>query len=331
MIASIFRIRLSQLFRLLKGIGLFRIIALLLLLWLVSFLVFQILKLPENTVKSLLGIGLLLLSLHATRNDKHFLKTTIKNPYSIYLSEYLLLILPFLVIWIIYFNWIGIGFLILLVLLIPLIPINFKLQNLGSMIKLLINPFSSNLNSKFKFSLPFISVGSFEWISGIRRNLIILLPVYLIILAFSFKPNVAVVGLIFISILVSGFYYDGEPREFVEFFAKNPREFMLRKIFVNLKQLLILFAPILIIAIIFQAPTWYYLIGAVIISFLIQVLTIVFKYGLFEENAKLNRNSVIVFLNILFVIVPMFLPVPIIMGIRYYKKAQENLKKYFHD
>jgi len=270
-------------------------------------------------------------SIHTSRKDKHFIKTTIKNPYSIYLIEYLLLNVPFLVIWIVHHDWIGAGLLLLSILSIPLISINLKLQNLGSIIKLLINPFSSNLNSKFKIRLPFISNNSFEWISGIRRNLILLLPVYLIILTFSFKAYVAPVGMIFMSILISGFYYHGEPREFVEFFAKNPSEFIQRKIFINLKQLIIVFAPILVIAIIFQPHTWHYLIGAIIISFFIQVLAIVFKYGLFEENADLNRNSIIVFLNILFVIVPMFLLVPIIMSIKYYKKARENLKDYYHD
>jgi hypothetical protein len=331
MIITILKIRLSQFFRLLKEIGIIRLIALLLIVCFVSLLVFQIAILPENTITSLIVIGLLLLSLHASRNDKHFIKTTIRNPYSIYLSEYLLLILPFLVIWIVLFNWIGIGLLILIVLLIPLISTNLKLEYLGSIIKMLINPFSTNLKSKFRVSLPFISVSSFEWISGIRRNLLILLPVYLFFLAFSFKPYVAVVGFILLSLLISGFYFYGESREFVEFFAKNPREFMLRKIFVNLKQLIILFFPILIVAIIFQTHTWYYLIGAVIISFLIQVITIIFKYGLFEENANLNRNSIIVFTNILFLILPIFFPVPFIMGIIYYNKALKNLKQYFYD
>ncbi len=256
MIITIFKIRLSQFYRLLKELGIFRILILLLILWFLSFLVFHILISPENTVISLIAIGLLLLSLHASRNDKHFIKSTIKSPCSIYLSEYLLLILPVIVIWIVYFNWTGAGLLILIVLLIPLISINLKLSYLGSIVKMLINPFSSNFNSKFTVSLPFISARSFEWISGIRRNLLLLFPVYFLILAFSFKPFVAVAGMIFISILVSGFYYHGEPREFVEFFARNPGEFLLRKIFISLKQLIILFAPILVIAMIFQTHTW---------------------------------------------------------------------------
>jgi len=331
MIITIFKIRLSQFFRLLKGIGLFRIIALLIILWFVLFVVYHFLISPENTVKSLIAIGLLLLSLHASRNDKHFIKTTIKSPYLIYLSEYLVLTIPVFVIWIVYNNWIGAGLLILVVFIIPLIYFNLQFQYLGSIIKLLINPFNSNLNSKFKIRLPFISTSSFEWISGIRRNLLILLPAYLLFLAFSFKPYVAVVGLIFLSLLIAGFYFYGESREFVEFYAKNPREFILKKIYTNLRQLIIVFAPILIIALIFQITTWYYLLGALIVSVLIQVITIIFKYGLFEENANLNRNSIIVYSNILFLILPVFFPVPFIMGIMYYNKALKNLKQYFHD
>jgi hypothetical protein len=194
------------------------------------------------------------------------------------------------------------------------------------------NPFSSNLNSKFKVSLPFISISSFEWISGIRRNLFILAPAYLFFLAFSFKPFIAEVGLIFLSILISSFYFYGESREFIELFAKNPREFILKKILINFKQLFVVFTPILVIALIFQTATWSNLIVALIFSLLIQVYALIFKYGLFEENANLKRNSVILFVNFLFIIMPLFFwPVPIVLGIRYSIKAYVNLKKYLHD
>ena len=332
MIITIFKIRLLQLFRLLKGIGLIRIIIVLLILWFLSILIYNFAIVPEDTVKMSIITGLLLFSVHASRKDKHFLKIAFKISYPIYLSEYLLLIIPFFVIWIIHSNWFAAGLLVLIVLLIPLVYVNFRMQYVSSIIKVLINPFKLNLNSKFKIRLPFISTRSFEWISGIRRNLILLVPVYLFILAFSFKPYVAVVGLIFLSILISGFYYYGEPREFIELLANNPIDFILHKIFINLKQLFIVFIPIIIIATVFQTSTWYYLIGAIIISFFIQAFTIVIKYGLFEENARLNRNSIIIFANILFIIVlPAFWPVPLIMGIKYYLKARKNLKKYYHD
>jgi hypothetical protein len=286
---------------------------------------------PKNTIMSLIAIGLLLLSAHASRKDKHFLKIIIKNPYPIYLSEYLLSTLPFFIIWLINYNWIGLGLLMLIVFIIPMISINLKLKYLGSIIMLLLNPFSIKLNSKFNVRLPFISNHSFEWISGIRSKLLILAPLYLFFLSLSFKPFIAKVGMILLSILISGFYFYGESREFIELFAKNPRQFIWKKIFTNFKLLLIVFSPILFIALIFQTSTWYLLIGALIISLLIQVFVIVFKYGLFEENANLNRNIIILLFFSLFAFQPYFLPVPFALAIRSYIKALKNLKPYFND
>lgn len=331
MITAVFKVRLAQFIRILNELGLFRVIILTVMLWLVSFFIYHFITPSENTIISLIIIGLLLLSLHASRVDKTFLKSIIKQPYQIYLSEYLVLTLPVLVIWIIHNNWMGVGLLMLVALIIPLIFFNVQFKYAGSIIGFLINPFNLNLNSKFRTRLPFIPGSSFEWIGGIRRNILVLLPLYLVILTFSFKPYVAVVGLVFLSLVISGFYFQGESREFVAFYAKNPGEFLLKKIYTNVRQLFVVFAPILVFALIFQLSTWRFLLGALIVSVLIQVITIIFKYGLFEENANLNRNSIIVFTNIIFVIVPFFWPVPIIMGIIYYKKALKNLKPYFDD
>lgn len=331
MIRAVFKVRISQFFRLLNEIGLFRVIFLLIILGFVLFFTYQFITTSENTIISLILIALLLLSVHTSRKDKPFLEAIIKQPYLIYLSEYMVLTLPVLVIWIVKNNWIGAGILLLVVFIIPLIYYNLQFRYLGSIIQLLINPFNPNLNLTVKTRLPFISSSSFEWISGIRRNLLILIPVYLLVLVFSFKPYVAVVGLIFLSLIISGFYFYGESREFVEFYAKSPRKFIVKKIYTNLRHLIVVFAPILIIALIFQISTWRFLLGALIVSIFIQVLTIIFKYSLFEENANLTRNSIIVYGNIIFAIVPYFLPVPIIMGIIHYNKALKNLKQYFHD
>ncbi len=331
MIKAVFKVRLAQFIRILNELGLFRVIILTVMLWLVSFFMYHFTTSAENTIASLIIIAILLLSVHTSRKDKPFLKAIIKHPYPIYLSEYLVLMLPIFLIWVFYSNWMGAGILIVVVLMVPFINGNVQSQYLGSIIKILINPFNLNLNSKFRIRLPFIPTSSFEWISGIRKNILILLPAYLILLTFSFKPYVAVVGLILLSLLISGFYFHGESREFVAFYAKSPGKFILKKIYTNVGQLFVVSAPILIIGLIFQISTWRFLLGALVVSVLIQVITIIFKYGLFEENANLNRNSIIVSTNILFVILPAFWPVPIIMGIIYYKKALKNLKPYFDD
>jgi len=328
---ALYKTRFLQLFRLLKDIGLARVIALMFFLWFGFFLAYKYMGSPENTSKAVTAFGVALLAVHAVRKDKHFLKMFFTMPYLVYLAEYFALFLPFILIWIIYFNWLGIGLLLMICITVPLVTINRGMQNTGIIFKFLINPFTTNFNSSFTVRLPFIPTRSFEWISGIRRNLLVLLPVYLIFIAFSFQPYIGVIGFIILSLLVSGFYFYGESREFIEQFAKTPSSFLWLKIRDNLKLLYLFLLPILIISMIFQFHTWYYLAGAILASSLFQIITIIFKYGLFEENAPLNKINILVMINFLFIVLPFFWPVPIIMGIKYYMKARENLQKYFDD
>jgi putative effector of murein hydrolase len=130
---------------------------------------------------------------------------------------------------------------------------------------------------------------------------------------------------------VSGFYYYGESREFIELFSRDYRTFLVEKIKLSVRYLLVLLIPIVFISMIFQPGTWYYIIGAIIIATLIQIITIVFKYALFAENEDLGRNGIIISINVICILIPFLWPLPIIMGIKYYFKAQNNLKKYLDD
>jgi hypothetical protein len=252
------------------------------------------------------------------------------NPsYLIFLVEYFILVFPIIIICFIFKNWGNIILLCLICLLIPRIYLNLGLGNISSIFKILLNPFSSNLNFKWNIKIPINNPRSFEWISGFRRYFIIIIPIYFLILAFSFKAYVAPVGLILLSIIVSGFYYYGESREFIELFSFNYRKFLVNKIKLSVTYLLVLLMPIVIISLIFQYETWYYIIGAIIVATLIQIITIIFKYALFAENSDLGRNGLIVSVNVLCILMPFLWPLPIIMGIKYYFKAQNNLKKYF--
>jgi hypothetical protein len=238
---------------------------------------------------------------------------------------------PIIVVFCLFNDWKNIIVICLFCLLIPGIYLNLGLSNVSSLIKILLNPFSSNLNLKWNIKIPINNPRSFEWISGFRRNFIIIVPIYLLFLAFSFKAYVAPVGIVILSILVSGFYYYGESREFIELFSRNFRTFLVQKIKLSVKYFLFLLMPIDFISLIFQPGTWYYIIGATIIGTLIQIITIIFKYALFAENSDLGRNGIIVSINILCILLPFFWPLPIIMGTKYYFKAQNNLKKYLND
>jgi hypothetical protein len=324
MILIILKIRLIQAFRVLKEIGLLRI------LFLIAFMAY-IIKHARNSYVVTIITGIILLLIHISRKDKRFLKVNFNRSYLIFFVEYFTLVCPIIVVFCFFKDWENIIVICLFCVLIPRIYLNLGLGNVSSLVKILLNPFSSNLNFKLNIKIPINNPKLFEWISGFRRYFIIIVSIYLLFLAFSFKEYVAPIGLVILSIIVSGFYYFGESREFVELFSRNYKTFLVQKIILSVRYLLVLLMPIVFISLIFQPGTWYYIIGAIIIATLIQIITIVFKYALFVENMDLGRNGIIVSINVICILMPFLWPLPIIMGIKYYFKAQNNLKKYLND
>ncbi|MFC2118173.1 hypothetical protein ACFLSY_05990 [Bacteroidota bacterium] len=313
MILEVLKIRLYQSKRIALEIGVFRAIVLLIIITLASVIVFNTASRIDKTIITLIINGLIILAIHTIRKDKSFLAKTFKRFFLIFFVEYFIVSLPIILIFIFYQNFIGLACLILIILII-------------SLIRLIIKP--ETILSNYKFIVPLSDPYAFELISGIRKNYIFLIPIYLFFLIFSFREYVVVIGMLVLSLIISGFYFWGESREFIESFADSPRKFIFKKVGVNYKHLLIFYSPLLIISLVFNIHTWIYLLGGLLLSLLIQLLTIIFKYGLFEENTDLGQNSIIVYGNILFLFLPFFWPAPIIMGIKYYYKACKNLQRY---
>lgn len=329
--AIIIKIRLLQFYRLIRGIGIFRMVFLLFIAGFVVFVAFNLLTERGYTLIFAAVMSVIIVSIHISRNDRNFIRMFYNRPYYIYLTEYFLIMLPFVVIALVVKNYRTAGLLLTPCFLIPFINFKADIQAGFSLLKILVNPFKTQHDFAGLMRLPLRNPLAFEWISGLRSNFIILIPVYLVVLTFSFRAIVAPVGMLIISGIISGFYYYGEPREFIEIFASGPSDFMIRKMAISIKYLSYLLSPIMVLALIFQPGTWYLIVGAWVVSCFFQVVTIIFKYALFRENRDLNSNGLLVLFNIMCILLPFFWPVPIIMGSRYYLKAKQNLKPYFDD
>lgn len=331
MLLTLLKIRWIQLVRVIKEIGFFRVLFLIAFVIFIALAVVHSIRQPQsaNYVSVIAGAGLLLI--HASRKDKRFIRMTFNKSYLVFLTEYLILVFPIVVAYVAFKNWINASALLLLCLLIPRIYLKLGSGSSSPVIKFLLFPFRSNLNLKWNIKVPIRDPRMFEWISGFRRYFFIIIPVYLLVLAFSFKAYVAPAGMIFLSILISLFYFYGESHNFIELFSANYKTFVALKIKLNLMHLVVVFMPMIAIALIFQPGTWYYVFGALFIAAFIQAIAIIFKYALFAENIDLGHNSVIVSINVLCILLPFFWPLPVFMGIRYYIKAQHNLKKFLHD
>ncbi len=330
-IQTIVKIRLIQLFRLFKETGIIRSAVLLSVISFIALFVIQFVQLGKQSVIISSAAGIIILSIHASRKDKRFIKVYFRSGYFIFLSEYLLLSLPLLILFGIYYEWGSAILLLCICLLIPRIYLNLGIRGFSSGFKFLLNPFSSNLSLKISVPVPVDNPKAFEIISGLRRYFIIIIPVYLLFLIFSFKTYVGPAGIIIMSLIFSGFYYTGESREFIQLFSNNYKTFIFKKVILCLKYLFILFGPFVLVTLMFQPSTWYILTGAIIFSILIQIITVIFKYALFTENADLSKNSLIVIVNVVSLLLPFLWPLPVVMCIRYYIKAENNLKDYLYD
>lgn len=330
LLIHILTLRIKQLFRLFKGIDFIRLFFLLGILAVVSFMLYSWSSNVEYIKIWIPVHALIFLSIHFSRKDKDFLRMITNRSYLIFFTEYTLLSLPVFIAFSIHGNWMG---LLIIPLLFLVAILRFTLATSFSGIgKLLLNPLSSQSGPTL---LKIIGTGNpflFEWNSGMRGPYILFLGfVYLVVACFSFTGYVAHIGMVILSILISTFYSQGEPRMLIESYSNSARQFLFRKVSINYKYLTIIFFPILLTSLVFQTEMWYLLLLALLISYIIQLLAILIKYGLFHENSNLERNAPILILSVIGVLLPFIWPLPIIIGIRSYRKAIKNLNPYFDD
>ncbi|MFO7657338.1 MAG: hypothetical protein R6W78_09740 [Bacteroidales bacterium] len=330
MIKLILKLRILQLVRFLNSIGILRLIVLIIICVYTLMLLLNSIRQSDQISLVPFVFGAALLAIHFSRRDRQFLKMVSGKTYFLFLSEYLVISMPLFILGAIYRQWFSISGLLAVCLVVPLFKARTDLSVLFKWFIAFINPAVVKNSFRFTFRIPFVKPVDFEWISGIRKNLVILLTLYLLLIIFSFKPYVAPVGLICLSFMISGFYLYGESKELIEEYAQGPKRFIIQKVVCDLKLMLILFSPLIIISLIFNFEHWYFLAWGIFVSVSIQVFSVVFKYGIFKENADLSRNMLLVVLNALFILIPFFWPAPVIMVIRYYRKAIDNLKYYFN-
>ena len=138
MVEAFIKIRLKQLFRGIIGIGIFRIIFLILLFGYLMLFVFQLTENQTNALYVVGAISLLTLWIQTTRKDKVFLKTNFDKYKQIYLAEYIGLSAISIVFLIIHLQWIPLLILLAAFCLIIQLDIKMKQRNLNTKLQRLI-------------------------------------------------------------------------------------------------------------------------------------------------------------------------------------------------
>lgn len=313
MIVNLLNIRFKQFYREILRIGFLRIIVLLgISFMLLVFLYLQTSKFPNAMYVSMISL-LLILMLHTKREDKLFLKINFSSHNWIYFAEYLLISIVLLIFLLIHNFW-NIALLTIAVL--------------GIITQLDLKKNRTSYNTRIQRWIP---DECFEWKSGARNLFPIIVIIWLIGVSFSFFVGSVPFAIFILGIISLNFLEKGEPYQMIIAFEKDPNKFLSLKIKQQLAILTIISTPMIISFQFFHFNLWYVPFIVYIVFCILQVYAILVKYSFYEPNSKSAAAQVFIGIGFVSFMLPVFAPLIILLSLRFYLKAKQNLSQYLND
>jgi hypothetical protein len=311
---SLVKIRIKQLFRILKDLGFIRSIVVFFIISLGILALIDTIKSEKYQGYVIAGYCIMLFSIQIRRKDKSFIFRHLNQPNIKIFMEYFIFSLPILIVQIIFNPFVSILLIIFLFLL--------SFFNLSRK--------RSTINSYLIRKIPH---KNFEWISGIRKNYYLLLFTYLISILTSFTVFSTPICVTVITIIIMGFFDECEPRQFVEFLNLPPAKFLYNKFLSSIHIYLLIIIPLLICYTLFNLNLWYISLFLLLNSIITLIYSISIKYSAFSiiRDSYMN-NPVLKGLGAVNLILPFaLLPLIIVMIVYLNIKSLNNLKPVLND
>ncbi len=312
MLFTLLYIRLKQLQREIRGLGLYTPILAVLAFYLI-FISFRQFETGPHPYYVVCLLAFICIALQVYRKDKNFIYKHIDKPRLQIFSEYAALTLPFAATAIFTRSWMYYFFLLAILAIIP----NFK--------------FSPGKKTFFKNLSGIIPATNFEWISGVRKNFIVIAGSYLVAVAFCWFRILPLFSLWFLTVTIISFYGQCESLQVLRESSRPAVEFLIKKLIGHSACILILYTPLLIINTIFNPE--FLLINFLFIPVQISLLcfAICLKYSSYSPNKTLTGNNILLMTIAIFSSLPYLLPVPLILSFVYFYKARNHLNLYLND
>jgi hypothetical protein len=310
MTERLIRLRFVQLYRGSGDLGLFRflLVAVVFLPLIALFLVQRIAIHPWSLAIPAAAIYIVWL-VHSRRKDYHFLLAVSSRPQLVFLSEYLLFTLPVAALLLyaaLYFH--------LLVFEAVILVIAFIVP-------------SRNITPSRTPKLQMIPTGMFEWQSGIRKNLVVIVLFYLAGLSGFYRIWFSAGSLLMLTMVFVSFYSEYEPRNFLNASGYGPGKFLLKKLAKHTVCFAIFLLPLLMISLIHQDFRWITL-GYFLASLNLLVLSILLKYYNYRPGAYSGAHQMLMALACM---ISVILPVALLFAVfnlLLAAGAYHNLKTY---
>jgi hypothetical protein len=313
MISALIKIRWKQFYRSLTELGLFRV---LFLAGLVGFAVYILFMQCESSPNDFYAVAIyvfLLVQLQIKRRDKLFLKSHFANYKKILLAEYSLLSTPLLFCLTFHFQWAALAASLALTYFLPYLDFV---------------PKQRGLNTKIQQLIPGLC---FEWKAGIRKTLLLIVPIWMIGMATSFYIGSVPLVLFVLGLIPLNFYENGEPLQMLIAFERSSNKFLFQKIKMQTILFSILALPLMAAFLVFHPDRWYIPVVEYLLFISLHIYAILLKYAFYVPNSKSSAAQTFGAIGAIGTLIPFFIPLVWLLSVRFYFKSIKTLNFYLND
>jgi hypothetical protein len=253
-------------------------------------------------------IAVLFHNYHLQRKDLGFVTKYLINPNLQILLNYNLILCPVSFALISNGRW------------LPLITLHV-LVSLSVFVKLKSSPV------RFTFFTRLFPAYQFEWVAGIRRTLLLLIPLLLVAVILSPVKLFGLAAPLLINSIFISFYNEFEPLIMLNPENLRTEEFLSRKTYFTDKILIMTNLPLLIINSAFHPEVIWYNAGFLISFMILAHCTIYIKYASYEPKASMpfHFDFLLLYASIF---IPFLLPVSFLILYYNKKKAITNISRF---
>ena len=312
MTTRLIRLRFLQLYRGSGDLGLFRVMLMVVVL-LPLFSVFLVQRIRVHPWQFAIPAMVLYIvwMVHNNRKDYHVLLAIMPNPKVQLLAEYFLFTIP----------------VILLLLSAQLYPHAF-----GFCIILMVIAFTVPRKAAIAdrtMNLKMIPDGMFEWHSGIRKNLVVLILFYIPGLFGFYQVWLSATSLVVITLIFISFYSEYEPLSMLDPHRLGPWKFLMWKVVYHGGGFALILLPLLLSALLYGEFHWI-IFGYFLASVNLVAFSILLKYYQYRPAAFSGAHQL---LTMLAGLISVILPVAVVFllfNLVLAAGATGNLKKYLY-
>jgi len=312
MIESLLKIRVRQFYRELSGIGLLRLVF---LSGLTVFLGFALyVHTADNRISQYISMGFLLLIMymHTKRGDKFFLQTHFSNSKMLMCQEYMLLSVPLISCFLLHGQWIALA----------------QLAGVGIIVHLDFKTKQLRVNTPLQ---KFIPSDAIEWKAGFRKQLFIIVPLWIIAASTSFFIGSVPIAIFILGILTLGYFEYCESYQMLLAYELSAKKLLRLKAMRQIQLFSILAVPLIALFLLFHSNIWYVPVAEFLIFCFLGVYAVMTKYAFFEPNTKSPAAQTFLSIGVLGGLIPVFLPVVGLLTIRFYNKSVNHLNFLLDD